>query len=146
MADTLTPERRSALMARIGGKNTTPELAVRSIVHRMGYRFRLHGRGLPGRPDLVLRGHGAAIFVHGCFWHAHAGACRRTPKSRLDYWVPKLEENRARDRRNVEALIADGWRVLTVWECELKRPDEVRARIADFLAPSPAEPWPLAAE
>ena len=107
-------------MGLIRSKNTRPEMAVRSILHRLGYRFRLHKKSLPGSPDIVLARHRAVIFVHGCFWHSH-DACRRgiIPKSRPEFWADKFEKNIARDRGNVEALQGQGWRVLVVWECQV---------------------------
>jgi DNA mismatch endonuclease (patch repair protein) len=122
-------------MAGIRGKDTTPELQVRSIVHGLGYRFRLHVRDLPGSPDLVLPRLGTAIFVHGCFWHRHRG-CRyaTTPSSRRAFWEAKFAANVARDRRNASRLRRLGWSVLTVWECELRRPGRVEDRLARLLA------------
>lgn len=128
-------------MALVRGRDTRPELVVRSLVHAMGYRFRLHRRDLPGCPDLVLPRYRAAILVHGCFWHRHADpACKlaRLPKSRLDFWLPKLEANRCRDDTNLEALGKQGWRALVVWECELRHPEQVRNTIRDFLSGSAA--------
>jgi DNA mismatch endonuclease (patch repair protein) len=136
--DTLTPAQRSERMSRVKGKNTKPELIMRRLVHSLGYRFRLHGAKLPGRPDLVFAGRKAVIFVHGCFFHRHPDpACRlaRLPKSRLDFWLPKLDANRARDERNVRELLGTGWRVLTVWECELRDKMPLIRRITDFLGP-----------
>lgn len=105
------------------GKDTKPEMIVRRLVHSMGYRYRLHRKDLPGKPDLVFGQRKRAIFVHGCFWHQHSALdCKgaRIPGSRVDYWKPKLEGNMARDKRNAEALSALGWKILTIWECELK--------------------------
>ncbi|MGG5890709.1 very short patch repair endonuclease [Falsiroseomonas sp. HC035] len=115
---------RSALMARVRGKNTRPELIVRRTLHAMGERFRLHRADYPGRPDIVLPRHRLAIFVHGCFWHRHPG-CRLSsmPKTRVDFWKDKFATNVARDARNVAALQAMGWRVATVWECETRNPE-----------------------
>ncbi len=121
-------------MARVQSKNTRPELLVRKVVSAFGLRYRLHAKDLPGRPDLVFRKQRKAIFVHGCFWHRHSNcALARLPKSRLDFWGPKLEGNKARDQRNGRALAKLGWKVLTVWECQLKRPERVEARIGRFL-------------
>lgn len=133
--DTICSRQRSALMARIKGKNTMPELVVRRIAHGLGYRFRLHRRSLPGAPDLVFPKLRRAIFVHGCFWHQHIG-CRRSnvPKSRTEYWTVKLARNVARDRVSVNQLRRLGWRVAIIWECETERPDGLEARIARFLA------------
>lgn len=132
--DRLTPERRSWLMSRVGGRNTQPELIVRSLVHRLGYRFRLHGKGLPGKPDLVFASRRAVIFVHGCFWHRHEGCKYATsPKSRRKYWNDKFAANVARDRRTVGRLRRMGWRVMTVWACEIKRPASLERRLVRFL-------------
>lgn len=116
-------------MSRIRGTNTKPELAVRSLLHRMGYRFRLHRKDLPGTPDIVLPGRGTVVFVHGCFWHGHA--CKRTkmPKSRVEYWAGKIEANRRRDARKRRKLKALGWNVVIIWECELKRPDRLAEKL-----------------
>jgi len=120
MADTLTADRRSWNMSRIRGRDTDPELSLRSLLHRAGYRFRLHSRTLPGRPDIVLRRYRTAIFVNGCFWHRHTG-CKyaTTPSTRREFWVEKLSENVRRDQRNHQALVRLGWKVIVVWECEL---------------------------
>jgi DNA mismatch endonuclease, patch repair protein len=126
--------KRSALMARIRSSDTQPELAVRRSLHAMGFRFRLHRRDLPGRPDLVLPRHKLVIFVHGCFWHQHPG-CRlaSSPKSRQSYWAPKLAGNVERDRRNAVILRASGWRVETVWECDARKPEILAARLAEII-------------
>jgi DNA mismatch endonuclease (patch repair protein) len=123
-------------MARVKGKGSAAERKVRSLVHTMGYRFRLHGPKLPGKPDLVFASRRKVIFVHGCFWHRHPDPnCRlaRLPKSRQDFWIPKLEGNRERDLRNDAALTALGWRVLTIWECQLRDEAFVRNEIRTFL-------------
>lgn len=134
MADTLTPEQRSRQMARVRGKDSVPELALRRLVHGMGYRYRLHVRQLPGTPDMVFRGRGAVIFMHGCFWHRHPGCTRaRIPKSREEFWTTKLEGNRRRDLRDQRRLRRMGWRVMVVWECQLDRPEVVAARVSRFL-------------
>src|SRR5438105_8623540 len=132
MADRLTPTQRSRNMARIRGANTTPERVLRAGLHRAGLRFRLYRRDLPGRPDIVLRRFSAVIFVHGCFWHRHP-RCRYAvmPKTQLRFWAEKLENNRARDRRQIKLLLGTGWRVLVVWECALRNQiqrDEAIAR------------------
>jgi len=121
MADTLTSERRSWNMSRIRGRDTGPELLLRSLLHRAGFRFRLHAKQLAGRPDVVLPKYQTAIFVHGCFWHRHPG-CRNatTPSTRREFWQEKFDGNVSRDARNRTALEAAGWTVMTVWECELK--------------------------
>ncbi len=118
--DSLSPAERSEIMARVRSKDTRPELIVRKLVFALGYRYRLHGKNLPGRPDMVFKNRRKVIFVHGCFWHRHARcALARLPKSRLDFWLPKLEGNKLRDRRNLRALAKEGWKVLTIWECQL---------------------------
>lgn len=118
-------------MARIRGTNTAPERVFRSGLHRAGFRFRLHSRALPGRPDLVLPKYYAVAFVHGCFWHRHPGcADAATPKTRSDFWVQKLNGNRRRDARQIRALLKAGWRVLIVWECALETPSLESSTIA----------------
>lgn len=135
--DKLTPKRRSDNMRAIRSKDTSPEMAVRRLIHSLGYRYRLHGSKLPGKPDLVFAGRKKAIFIHGCFWHLHAG-CRegRIPDSRRSYWKPKLEGNRARDARNRRALRRLGWSVLVIWECQIAREETLRSRIVEFLGPA----------
>jgi DNA mismatch endonuclease (patch repair protein) len=132
--DTLSPEERSKRMALIKSKNTRPELAVRRFLHARGYRYRLHGLGLPGKPDLVFPSRRKIIFVHGCFWHRH-GNCSlaRMPKSRLEFWGAKLEANRLRDLDKVASLERAGWRVLVVWECEVKHLETLGPRMIEFL-------------
>lgn len=123
-------------MGLVKGKDTTPEIFVRRLVHKLGFRFRLHAKDLPGRPDLVFRTRKKAIFVHGCFWHRHmkrSCTLARLPKSRLDFWLPKLESNRLRDLRNKRELHKLGWSVLEIWECELKNMDALSNRILYFL-------------
>ena len=122
MADTRTPDQRRRIMQSVGVRDTGPERTVRSTLHKAGFRFRLHRRDLPGKPDIVLPAKRLAVFVHGCFWHGHGCAKGKLPKSRLDYWGPKIEANAARDRRNNKALSEMGWRSLTVWQCELGDP------------------------
>jgi DNA mismatch endonuclease (patch repair protein) len=132
--DTLTPAQRSERMSRVRNKDTKPERVVRRLVYGLGYRYRLQYGALPGRPDLAFPGRRKAITVHGCFWHRHAGcALARMPKSRLSFWVPKLEGNKLRDERNAKELAAMGWKLLVVWECELDEPEAVRERIRAFL-------------
>lgn len=132
--DNLTPEERSERMSRIRNKDTKPELAVRSLVHGMGYRYRLHSHKLPGSPDMVFAGRKKVIFVHGCFWHYHRN-CRqyRFPKTNVDFWKPKLEQNRRRDKKNLEELNKMGWISLVIWECELKDMERLEVRIRSFL-------------
>lgn len=135
MVDTLSVERRSWNMSRIRGRDTEPERLLRSLLHKEGFRFRLHDRSLPGKPDIVMRKHRAVIMVHGCYWHRHPG-CRNatTPSTRTDFWVEKFEGTIARDRQNLADLTALGWRVITVWECDLKkRPDQVVSDIRSRL-------------
>jgi DNA mismatch endonuclease (patch repair protein) len=122
MVDVLTPEQRSFNMSRIRGRDTKPELVLRRGLHARGFRFRLHRKDLPGRPDLVFPGRHAVIFVHGCFWHGHDCPMCRMPATRADFWRSKIEKNRLRDRNVVTALRKSGWRVLTVWECALRGP------------------------
>lgn len=132
--DTLTPDERSERMSRVRHKDTKPEMIVRRLVHGMGYRYRLHGRDLPGKPDMVFRSRRAVIFVHGCFWHRHPNCgLARLPKSRTDFWVQKLEANRQRDLRNQERLLELGWRVLVVWECELRDLEGTGDKLKGFL-------------
>lgn len=121
-------------MARVRSKNMRPELVVRKLVFALGYRYRLHGRDLPGCPDVVFRPRRKVIFVHGCFWHRHENCVlARLPKSRLDFWKPKLEGNRERDEKIKRELYRRGWKVLTVWECQLKETRRLEARIRRFL-------------
>lgn len=119
--DKLSAERRSANMRQIRSENTAPELLLRRMLHRLGYRFRLHRKDLPGKPDLVFPSRRKVIFVHGCFWHQHS-ACKegRVPQSRREYWEPKLSRNQARDAASQTLLEGQGWRFLVVWECELR--------------------------
>lgn len=121
-------------MSLIGGTNSVPELKLRSLVHRLGFRYRLHVKELPGTPDLVFPSKNAVIFMHGCFWHRHA-RCKlaRLPKSNLEFWKPKLEENKKRDSRNQRKLAKLGWRVLVVWECDLANTDYVSRIVNGFL-------------
>lgn len=119
-ADIVSTSVRSRMMAAVKGKNTTPELAIRSALHRRGFRFRLHRKDLPGKPDIVFAGRNAVIFVHGCFWHGHDCHLFRWPKSREDFWREKIGSNIKRDRNQREALANAGWRIGTVWECALK--------------------------
>jgi len=132
--DQISQERRSANMAAIRGRDTGPERAVRSVLRSLGIGYRLHGRGLPGRPDIVMKGRRKAIFVHGCFWHRHEG-CRFAyhPKSREDFWGAKFAGTVARDRRSVAALAAGGWDVLIIWECESHEITLLRERIIAFM-------------
>ena len=127
---------RSANMRAIRSKDMEPELRVRSLVHRLGYRFRLHRSDLPGKPDLVFGSRRKVIFVHGCFWHSHNCKTAHIPKSNQKYWVPKLERNKMRDQNNIRQIEAAGWRVLVIWECEARDTDAVKKRIKLFLSPT----------
>ncbi len=137
MPDTLSTARRSLNMAAIRSAGMKPEMMVRSLVHRMGYRFRLHAKDLPGKPDLVFRSRRKVIFVHGCFWHQHPKlTCRdgRAPKSNLGYWAGKLARNVTRDAERLDALKAMGWKALVIWECEVSKGIEtLENRIRRFL-------------
>jgi len=126
MVDQLSKERRSWNMSRIRSKDTTPEKCVRSFLHRKGYRFRLNVKTLPGSPDIVLPKYKTVVFVHGCYWHRHPG-CKYayTPKSRIDFWENKFQQNIERDKVKKQKLVNDGWRVLTVWECETKTVEQI---------------------
>lgn len=118
--DRLDPQARSLLMSKVRGKDTKPEMAVRSYLHRRGLRYRLHDRSLPGKPDLVFKSRRVVVFVHGCFWHGHPGCSKaRIPKTREEFWRSKIETNAARDRRSIRRLRALGWRVLVVWQCRI---------------------------
>ncbi len=135
--DTVDPETRSRMMARVNGKNTRPELVLRKALHAKGFRYRLHGRGIPGRPDLVLLKHKALVFVHGCFWHSHPGCnFAVVPKSRQEFWIKKFEANSRRDAATQRLLLSHGWRVAVVWGCALLRLDligQTADSISDWL-------------
>lgn len=137
MPDVFSPDKRSEIMGRIRGKDTSPELAVRSTLHSMGYRFRLHRKDLPGKPDIVLPKYQAVVFVHGCFWHGHD--CRKgksVPGTNIVFWKTKITKNVARDRQNTAKLEGMGWRVLVVWECEVFNGDVLREMLASELGGS----------
>lgn len=137
MTDRLTPEKRSWNMSRIGSKNTKPELKVRKRLHALGYRFRLHRKDLPGKPDIVLPRYRTVIFVHGCFWHRHEGCAKAyRPKSRLEFWQKKFDGNVARDIRNQADLRALGWNTVVIWECETGDEIELSRRLQAELPPS----------
>jgi DNA mismatch endonuclease (patch repair protein) len=132
------PRARSEVMRAVRSKNTKPELAVRGMVHAAGYRYRLHRKDLPGTPDLVFGPRRKLIFVHGCFWHRHPDrACplSRLPKSRLEFWLPKLDGNRKRDLESQDRLQRAGWEILTIWECELRNLDKISEQVLAFLGP-----------
>ena len=124
---------RSANMRAIRSKDMQPELKVRSLVHKLGYRFRLHRKDLPGKPDLVFGPRRKVIFVHGCFWHSHNCKAAHIPKSNQEYWGPKLERNKTRDGKNIEALGAKGWQALVIWECEADDECGLKKRLRAFL-------------
>jgi len=134
VTDHVNRAKRSLIMAAVHSKNTTPEKAVRKIVHRLGYRYRLHDSRLPGCPDVVFSSRRKAIFVHGCFWHRHA-KCKyaTTPKTRVAYWQAKFCANTLRDRRSRRELKNMGWAILTVWQCELKKSQRLAERLNEFL-------------
>ncbi len=127
----MSAEQRRALMARIRSTDTAPELVVRRLAYALGYRFRLHRKGLPGKPDLVFPSRHCVVFVHGCFWHGHSCTLASKPKTNASYWAEKISANRARDYSHIRALRQDGWRVAIVWECETRRKD--LAPLADTL-------------
>jgi DNA mismatch endonuclease, patch repair protein len=136
MVDTLTPLERSDRMRLIRSRDTSPELRVRRAVHRLGFRYRLHVKGLPGKPDIVFPRHKIAMFVHGCFWHRHPDpGCKlaRMPKSRVQFWLMKLEGNQSRDKVQQQQLRDLGWRVLVIWECDTKKPETLNAAIRKAL-------------
>jgi DNA mismatch endonuclease (patch repair protein) len=131
--DTRSPDQRRRIMQAVKSKDTRPEMLVRRMLHAMGYRYTLHRKDLPGKPDIVFPSRRKVIFVHGCFWHAHGCAKGQPPKSRLDYWLPKLERNVYRDRTKIEQLESNGWRVLVVWQCETKDQDALARRLSGFV-------------
>ena len=128
--DTFSPQERSDIMRRVRSRDTAPEKQVRSLLHRLGFRFRLHRADLAGNPDIVLTKHRTIVFVHGCFWHRHPGCPRAsTPATRREYWLPKFRRTRERDHRNGKELRRNGWKVIIVWECELRDPDKLAKRL-----------------
>ena len=132
--DTISSDRRSKNMRQIRSKDTKPEIAVRKLIHSMGYRYRLHSRNLPGKPDMVFSGRRKVIFVHGCFWHQHKSCISgRIPKSRVDYWRPKLTKNRKRDKTNQKRLKDFGWDCLVIWECEIQDTKKIAKLVRSFL-------------
>ena len=135
MPDVFTPEERSRIMAKVHGANTAPEKTVRSLIHRMGYRFRLNVKELPGKPDIILPRHKKIILIHGCFWHQHEGCPQAArPTSNTDYWNKKLDRNMIRDNGNMQKLEYLGWNVLVLWECEIKKQDLLLERLNSFLS------------
>lgn len=134
MVDRLAPAHRSWLMSRVPSKNTGPEIAVRKLLHRLGYRFRLHSKKLPGKPDLVLPRLNSVVFVHGCFWHRHPGCSKASvPSTRRSFWLAKFVRNVERDAQNIRLLRAKKWRVLVIWQCETTNPAQLERRILRFL-------------
>ena len=141
MTDRLTPEHRSENMRRIRSRDTSPEMAVRRLVHSMGFRFRLHVSELPGKPDLVFPRLSRIIEVRGCFWHQHPGCSdSHIPKSRISYWKPKLRRNQERDEENRLKLEKLGWKVLVIWECDVRNRKKISSRLERFLGPRHAPP------
>ena len=133
LTDVFTPEKRSAVMRRVKSRDTTPEKLVRRLLTELGVRYRLHRADLPGKPDIVMAGRRLAILIHGCFWHGHDCARgARVPKQNTDYWLAKVGRNRARDADSLARLTALGWRVETVWECEMKERTALKRRLADL--------------
>ncbi|WCR16593.1 very short patch repair endonuclease [Paracoccus seriniphilus] len=130
--DTRSPQQRRRIIQSVKQKGTTSELVVRRLLHGAGYRYRLHRKGLPGRPDIVFGKRRKVILVHGCFWHAHGCSKGKAPKSKLDYWGPKLAQNVERDAKNVRDLVNAGWQVLTVWECETRDPARLLLVLRDL--------------
>ena len=133
--DSISEEHRSWNMSRIRSKDTKPEIMVRSLLHRKGYRFRMHCKNLPGKPDIVLPKYRTAVFVHGCYWHRHPG-CKFAyePKSRVEFWTAKFVDNVERDKRNQDALVALGWRVLVIWECEVADQARLDALVSKLIS------------
>jgi DNA mismatch endonuclease (patch repair protein) len=135
MADVFTPQKRSAIMSRIKGENTKPEIAVRKMVHALGYRFRLHDKMLPGKPDIVLAKHRKVILVHGCFWHWHPRCTRSSfPVTNVQFWREKIVSNKRRDQKVVKALNRRGWQTLVVWQCQTRDTVKLRLRLEKFLS------------
>lgn len=133
MVDKASPEKRSWMMRRVRNKNTAPEMKVRKLIFAMGYRYRLHVKSLPGSPDIVFAGRKKAIFVHGCFWHMHDCKKGSPPESNKKFWYPKLQRNKARDAENLTELEKKGWKVLVIWQCQLKNLLELETAIKAFL-------------
>lgn len=133
MVDTRTPQQRRRIMQSVGTLDTGPEMVVRRLLHRLGYRYRLHSGKLPGHPDLVFPARRKVVFVHGCFWHGHGCAKGRLPKSRLDYWAPKIERNRQRDASVLTRLSDLGWQALVVWQCETQDLKSLERKLLKFI-------------
>ncbi|WP_424814531.1 very short patch repair endonuclease [Roseococcus sp. YIM B11640] len=139
MVDTRTPEQRRRIMQSVKTKNTGPELVVRRALFAAGYRYRIHRRDLPGSPDIVFPSRRKAIFVHGCFWHGHNCKKGRPSKSKIEYWGPKIENNRQRDEKNYKSLLTMGWDVKVIWQCEIENNKNILAEILDYVD-SPTNP------
>lgn len=139
MIDRVSEERRSYIMSRVGSKDTAPEMTIRRLLHRLGYRYRLHAAGLPGRPDLCFSARRKVIFVHGCFWHGHDCRYGHLPKTRVEYWHEKIETNRRRDLDRILKLADDGWSSLVVWQCETRDTEHLTAKLVGFLGPRRVE-------
>jgi len=137
LADTFTPEKRSRIMSQVKGRDTKPEKVVRSLLHRLGYRFRLHRKDLPGKPDIVLPKHRKVIFVHGCFWHGHTG-CKRSarPTDNAEFWNIKIDGNIKRDIDNLAKMQSAGWDALVIWQCETKKEADLIEKLQSFLGNS----------
>ena len=134
LGDIFTPEKRSQIMGRIGSKNSKLEIAVRKLVHSLGYRFRLHDTTLPGKPDVVLRRHRKVIFINGCFWHGHKDCSRsKLPSTNVTFWKDKITKNAIRDKRALKKLRCEGWRAMVVWQCEMKYPERLAKRLGRYL-------------
>ncbi|HML96480.1 MAG TPA: very short patch repair endonuclease [Thermodesulfobacteriota bacterium] len=134
MTDTFSKNKRSWIMSRVHSENTSPEIIVRSLTHCLGYRYRLHKKELPGKPDLVFPSRKKVIFVHGCFWHGHnCTRGNRRPKTNQVYWQMKIQRNKIRDQKHTQELLLLGWRTLTIWECQLKNPEDLKCILKSFL-------------
>ena len=132
--DVFSKGKRSQIMSRISGKNTKPEIIVRSLLHRMGYRFRLHDKNMPGKPDIILPKHKKVIFVHGCFWHGHRDCPRsKRPSTNVEFWNKKIDGNIERDNKNIKSLENLGWKTLILWTCEIKNQDILKHKLNSFL-------------
>lgn len=132
--DVFSKRTRSRIMSHISGKNTKPEILVRSLLHRMGYRFRIHKKDLPGRPDICLPKHKKVIFVHGCFWHGHENCPRsKRPTTNVEFWNKKIDGNIERDKENIKKLRRLGWQTLTIWTCEIKNQEELKTKLISFI-------------
>jgi len=136
MIDRVSEQKRSKIMSSVGSKDTGPEIAVRKMLHGVGYRYRLHNRSLPGSPDIVFQRRKKVVFVHGCFWHGHGCRYGQLPKSKTEYWENKISANKERDAKNVTQLAKLGWKVLVIWQCQLKDIETTRRIATEFLGPT----------